>query len=91
MLDGKKLIELPEKEVKLIKLEFSEEERDIYQMVEARSQAKFNRYLREGTVLKYGISPSIASFLEPDIYFLGIIIKFSCSSSACVKFVPIHP
>jgi SNF2 family DNA or RNA helicase len=56
MLDGKKLIDLPEKEVKLIKLEFSEEERDIYQMVEARSQAKFNRYLRAGTVLKYGIS-----------------------------------
>ena len=55
MLDGKKLIELPEKEVKLVKLEFSKEEREIYQMVEARSQAKFNRYLREGTVLKYGI------------------------------------
>ena len=55
MLDGKKLIELPEKEVKLVKLEFSKEEREIYQMVEARSQAKFNRYLRAGTVLKYGI------------------------------------
>ena len=53
MLDGKRLIELPEKEVKLIKLEFSKEEREIYQMVEARSQAKFNRYLRAGTVLKY--------------------------------------
>jgi SNF2 family DNA or RNA helicase len=56
MLDGKKLIELPEKETKLIKLEFSKEELDIYQMVEARSQAKFNRYLRAGTVLKYGMS-----------------------------------
>jgi len=59
MLDGEKLIDLPEKEVQLIKLEFSEEERDIYQMVEARSQAKFNRYLRAGTVLKYGISPRL--------------------------------
>jgi len=59
MLDGKQLIELPEKEVRLIKLEFSEEEREIYQMVEARSQAKFNRYLRAGTVLKYGISPRL--------------------------------
>ncbi|KAF8970384.1 P-loop containing nucleoside triphosphate hydrolase protein [Flammula alnicola] len=44
-LDGKNLIELPEKEVLLRKLEFSEEERDIYSM--------FNRYLRAGTVLKY--------------------------------------
>ena len=55
MLDGKRLIELPEKEIKLIKLEFSKEEREIYQMVEARSQAKFNRYLRAGTVLKYEV------------------------------------
>ncbi|KJA26761.1 hypothetical protein HYPSUDRAFT_35906 [Hypholoma sublateritium FD-334 SS-4] len=51
-LDGKKLIELPPKEVVLLRLEFSEEEREIYYMIEARSQAKFNRYLRAGTVLK---------------------------------------
>ncbi|KAF9486204.1 hypothetical protein BDN70DRAFT_822530 [Pholiota conissans] len=51
-LDGKNLIELPAKKIELAKLEFSEEEREIYSMVEARSQAKFNRYLREGTVLK---------------------------------------
>lgn len=52
MLDGKKLIELPTKHVEMEKLEFSKEEREIYQMVEARSQAKFNRFLRAGTVLK---------------------------------------
>ena len=39
-------------EVKLVKLEFLKEKGEIYQMVEARSQAKFNRYLRVGTVLK---------------------------------------
>jgi hypothetical protein len=33
MLDGKRLIELPDKEVSLVKLEFSQEERDIYKMV----------------------------------------------------------
>ncbi|KAK0211484.1 SNF2 family N-terminal domain-containing protein [Armillaria fumosa] len=52
MLDGKHLIDLPEKETSLIKLEFTEEEREIYNMVEAKSQATFNRYLRAGTVLK---------------------------------------
>ena len=51
-MDGEPIISLPAKEVKLIKLEFSKEERDIYKMVEARSQAIFNRYLRAGTVLK---------------------------------------
>lgn len=52
MLDGQKLIELPTKHVEMEKLEFSKEELEIYQMVEARSQAKFNRFLRAGTVLK---------------------------------------
>uniref|UniRef100_A0A8H8CFK2 Uncharacterized protein n=1 Tax=Psilocybe cubensis TaxID=181762 RepID=A0A8H8CFK2_PSICU len=51
-LDGRNLIELPEKKIDLVRLEFSEEEREIYNMVEARSQARFNRYLRAGTVLK---------------------------------------
>lgn len=32
-LDGKTLVELPEKEIKLVKLEFSPEERQIYDMV----------------------------------------------------------
>ncbi|KAG1772000.1 SNF2 family N-terminal domain-containing protein [Suillus placidus] len=52
ILDGKRLIELPTKHVEIEKLEFSQEELEIYQMVEARSQAKFNRFLRAGTVLK---------------------------------------
>ncbi len=33
MLDGKYLIDLPEKETALTKLEFTEEEREIYEMV----------------------------------------------------------
>ncbi|KLO17670.1 hypothetical protein SCHPADRAFT_900413 [Schizopora paradoxa] len=52
LLDGKRLVELPDKTVSLIKLEFTEEEREVYRMVETRSQQIFNRYLRAGTVLK---------------------------------------
>ncbi|KAL0578872.1 hypothetical protein V5O48_003105, partial [Marasmius crinis-equi] len=52
MLDGKRLIELPARNVHLNKLEFTEEEREIYEMVERKSQSIFNRYLRAGTVLK---------------------------------------
>jgi hypothetical protein len=33
MLDGKRLVELPEKYVEMEKLNFSQEEREIYQMV----------------------------------------------------------
>lgn len=32
-LDGKNLVELPEKKIELVKLEFSQEEREIYAMV----------------------------------------------------------
>ncbi|OCH87359.1 hypothetical protein OBBRIDRAFT_796288 [Obba rivulosa] len=52
MLDGKRLVELLPKEISLVKLQFTLEERDIYKMVEQKSQAIFNRYLRAGTVLK---------------------------------------
>lgn len=52
LLDGKPLITLPSKTVNLNKLVFSTEERDIYKMVEAKSQNKFNRFMRAGTVLK---------------------------------------
>ncbi|BGP04654.1 hypothetical protein JCM10049v2_000456 [Rhodotorula toruloides] len=51
-LDGKNLIELPPRNVELRELEFSEEERDIYTAIEGKAQAKFNRFLRQGTVLK---------------------------------------
>ncbi|KAF7302742.1 SNF2 superfamily protein [Mycena chlorophos] len=51
-LDGKKLIELTDKTVELVSLEFSEEEREIYNHFESIQQAKFNRFLREGSVLR---------------------------------------
>ncbi|KAF7289976.1 SNF2 superfamily protein [Mycena indigotica] len=68
MLDGQKLIELPEKTIDLVSLDFSPEERELYtqecfpiclfhfpdvdRQVETAQQAKFNKFLREGTVLK---------------------------------------
>ncbi|KAI0035171.1 SNF2 family N-terminal domain-containing protein [Vararia minispora EC-137] len=52
MLNGKLLIELPPRDVKIIKLEFTEQEREIYKMIETQSQAIFNDFLRAGTVLK---------------------------------------
>ncbi|KAG8849716.1 hypothetical protein FRB96_000656 [Tulasnella sp. 330] len=52
MLDGKKLIELPLKTSYLQQMEFSLEEGEIYNFLQARSRAIFNKYLRQGTVLK---------------------------------------
>lgn len=41
MLDGKRLIELPDKTVNLMKLEFSEEERAVYKMASSASASLF--------------------------------------------------
>ncbi|GAA5932237.1 hypothetical protein JCM3775_001168 [Rhodotorula graminis] len=51
-LDGKELISLKEKHIHLHELEFSPEEREIYEMVETRAQEKFNKFLKAGTVMK---------------------------------------
>ncbi|KAL9243594.1 hypothetical protein vseg_017463 [Gypsophila vaccaria] len=50
LLDGKPIINLPPKVVKLKKVEFSEEERDFYTQLEADSRAKFQAYADSGTV-----------------------------------------
>ncbi|GAA5838313.1 hypothetical protein JCM9279_003196 [Rhodotorula babjevae] len=51
-LDGKELISLKEKHINLHELEFSVEEREIYEMIETRAQEKFNKFLKAGTVMK---------------------------------------
>ncbi|KAF7302735.1 SNF2 superfamily protein [Mycena chlorophos] len=51
-LDGKKLIELPDKNVELVSLEFSKARGALDLYVETRQQAQFNRFLKQGTVLR---------------------------------------
>ncbi|CAG8672922.1 4540_t:CDS:10 [Cetraspora pellucida] len=51
-LDGRPLLELPTKTVSFVKQEFSRDEREFYDALEKRSRIEFNRYLKEGSVLK---------------------------------------
>ncbi|GAA6022649.1 hypothetical protein JCM8202_005034 [Rhodotorula sphaerocarpa] len=51
-LDGKELVTLPKKTVDMHELEFSPEEREIYEMLETRAQQKFNKFLKAGTVMR---------------------------------------
>ncbi|CAG8565974.1 10588_t:CDS:10 [Dentiscutata erythropus] len=51
-LDGKPLLILPEKTVSFVKQDFSRDEREFYDALEKRSRIEFNRYLKEGSVLK---------------------------------------
>ncbi|KUI73471.1 hypothetical protein VM1G_08954 [Cytospora mali] len=51
-LDGKPLVILPPKTEKVSHVEFSDDERDFYKNLEARTSITFNKYLRAGTVGK---------------------------------------
>lgn len=51
-LDGQPLIILPEKVIEAVMLDMSIEERDFYDCIEKHMQAKYNKFLRAGTVLK---------------------------------------
>lgn len=51
-LDGKPLVILPSKTEEVSHVEFSDDERDFYKNLEARTSITFNKYLRAGTVGK---------------------------------------
>ncbi|EPQ55741.1 P-loop containing nucleoside triphosphate hydrolase protein [Gloeophyllum trabeum ATCC 11539] len=51
-LEGEPLLQLPKKNVDVVELEFSSEERDLYDSFEKRVAFRINRFYREGTILK---------------------------------------
>ncbi|KAJ7058180.1 SNF2 family DNA-dependent ATPase [Mycena amicta] len=51
-LEGEPILKLPPKEIELVKLRFSDEEREIYDTFEKRTKIRLNRFIRAGTVVK---------------------------------------
>ncbi|KAJ6476379.1 SNF2 family DNA-dependent ATPase [Mycena sanguinolenta] len=51
-LEGKPILSLPPKDIELVKLQFSDEEREIYDLFEKRSKIRLNRFIRAGTLVK---------------------------------------
>ncbi|KAF4611576.1 hypothetical protein D9613_003624 [Agrocybe pediades] len=51
-LEGKPLLQLPEKHIEIVKLQFTPDERQVYDLFEKRTKIQINRFLRSGTVLK---------------------------------------
>ena len=49
-LDGKPLVDLPNKTVDTKSLKLSHEERQIYESIQSNAQVKFSRFLKAGTV-----------------------------------------
>ncbi|KAF5325961.1 hypothetical protein D9611_000760 [Ephemerocybe angulata] len=52
MLEGKPILELPPKEIELVKLQFSREERELYDHIEKNTTIRLNKFIRERTLLK---------------------------------------
>ncbi|GJJ72279.1 hypothetical protein EMPS_04636 [Entomortierella parvispora] len=52
MVDGKPILELPERNVEIVQTPFSVDERAFYEALETRTRDRFNAYVRAGTVMK---------------------------------------
>ncbi|EEB90087.1 hypothetical protein MPER_11755, partial [Moniliophthora perniciosa FA553] len=51
-LEGEPLLKLPPKTIKVVRLQFSEDERDIYENFEKTTKTRINKFIKEGTLLK---------------------------------------
>ncbi|KAF9040113.1 SNF2 family N-terminal domain-containing protein [Panaeolus papilionaceus] len=51
-LNGEPLLKLPPKEIDIVQLQFTPDEREIYSHIEGISQMKINRFIKDGTLLK---------------------------------------
>ncbi|KAF8134681.1 SNF2 family N-terminal domain-containing protein [Mycena galopus ATCC 62051] len=51
-LEGKPILTLPPKDIEIVKLQFSAEEREIYDSFEKRSKISLNKFIRAGTLVK---------------------------------------
>ncbi|KAF8888452.1 SNF2 family N-terminal domain-containing protein [Gymnopilus junonius] len=51
-LEGKPLLELPTKHIEIVKLQFTPDERAVYEFFEKKTKIQVNRYMREGTLAK---------------------------------------
>lgn len=52
LIDGRPILDLPERNVHMTHIDFTDDERVHYEYVNQRAQARFNKYLRQGVVMK---------------------------------------
>ncbi|KAK4520816.1 uncharacterized protein ATC70_006696 [Mucor velutinosus] len=52
LIDGRPILDLPERNVHMTHIDFSPDERVHYEYVNQRAQARFNKYLKQGVVMK---------------------------------------
>ncbi|KAF9265070.1 hypothetical protein L218DRAFT_1076057 [Marasmius fiardii PR-910] len=76
-LEGEPLLKLPPKNIEIVNLQFSEDERDLYENFEKKSKDRINKFIKEGTLLKkYGFPVCILLPLigEPSHAFVLVLI-----------------
>ncbi|KAL0145255.1 SNF2 family N-terminal domain-containing protein [Mucor lusitanicus] len=52
LIDGRPILDLPERNIHMTHIDFSPDERVHYEYVNQRAQARFNKYLKQGVVMK---------------------------------------
>ncbi|KAF5329445.1 hypothetical protein D9619_009161 [Psilocybe cf. subviscida] len=51
-LEGQPLLQLPSKHIEIVKLKFTPEEREVYDIFEKRTKIQVNRFMRNGSMVK---------------------------------------
>ncbi|EKM52744.1 uncharacterized protein PHACADRAFT_211962 [Phanerochaete carnosa HHB-10118-sp] len=51
-LEGEPILQLPEKHIEIIRLDFSRDERQLYDHIEKKAQIQINKYIRQKTIVK---------------------------------------
>ncbi|KAF8176997.1 SNF2 family DNA-dependent ATPase [Pholiota molesta] len=51
-LEGKPLLELPAKHIEIVRLKFTPEEREVYDMFEKQTKIQLNKFMKNGTLVK---------------------------------------
>ncbi|KAI6022956.1 P-loop containing nucleoside triphosphate hydrolase protein [Pisolithus microcarpus] len=76
-LDGVPILQLPTKHIDLVTLEFSPDERELYDNFEKRSRIRINRYINNRTLLKKQLCCHPNLILVGDFKILGSLISLT--------------
>ncbi|KAJ7145709.1 SNF2 family N-terminal domain-containing protein [Mycena epipterygia] len=68
-LEGEPILTLPPKDIEIVKLQFSEEERELYDSFEKRTKIRLNKFIRDGTLVK-NHAAVLVCFLAPHMHEL---------------------
>ncbi|KAJ7746815.1 hypothetical protein DFH07DRAFT_776321 [Mycena maculata] len=74
---GKLILTLPPKDIEIVKLRFTDEERELYESFEKRAKIRLNRFIRDGTLVKKFLINS-KTMHEINVSLSAVVVHIHC-------------